>query len=114
MTYNKDLDPNKQKVPSELNPMTHGPARNWYSLVDAHIGTKELPAYGRSLRVRLSSSFSGTLTIVGVPIGEADDAATRTLYVDATETLPFGFRRIHSLNGGTTVPANCNIDVVTT
>jgi len=113
MTYTRSLDPNQQKEPDVLNAMTHGPARNWYPLLDSHLGAKELPAYGRALRIRLSSAFSGALAIVGVPIGELDDAVTRTSYVDATEVLQYGYRRIVSLNGGTTVPAGCNIDVIT-
>lgn len=114
MTYIQARDPNRQKEPDVLNPMTHGPARNWYPLLAAHVATDELPAYGRALRVRMSSAATVPLVIVGVPIGEADDAATRTVNVDATELLPFGFRRIHTLNGSAgAIPSGVNIDVIT-
>ena len=114
MTYIADRDPNKQKEPDVLNPMTHGPARNWYPLLAAHVANDELPVYGRSLRVRMSSTATVPLVIVGVPIGEPSDAVTRTVNVDASELLPFGFRRIHSLNGSAgAIPSGVNIDVIT-
>lgn len=113
MTYEKSKDPNKDRFPGISNAAGHGPARNWYSLQSGDIGTKELPVYGRSLGVRLAATATPPLVMVVVPIGELDDASTRTLYFDQTEIRTYGVRRIHSLNGGATMPTGVTIDLLT-
>lgn len=109
MAYSKALDP----LVTE-NARNAATARNWYTLEANDIGEKELPrGYGRALRVRMSSAASVPLTLVVVPVGEANDAVTRTLLVDYSEYLPMSVRRIVSVNGGTAIPSGVAIDVVT-
>lgn len=108
MTYDRSKDPT-----GTANANGSGAARNWYNLQASQIGAKELPAYGRSLRVRMGSAASVPLTMVVVPIDEADDATTQTLIVDKTEYVPYGVRRIVSINGGTALPSGISIDVIT-
>lgn len=95
------------------NAAASGAARDWYTLTNSMIGAQELPTYGRGMRVRLASNAVVPLTIVCVPIGESVDSNTRTVLVDATESLPFAVRRIVSLNAGATVPTGVSIDIIT-
>ena len=115
MPYDKTRDryPGDQTSNGFMIPEPHDPARNWYNLADSHIGAKELPVYGRSLRVRVTDAASTPVAFVLVPVGEMTDAATRTLNVDASEYVPYGVRRIVSINGGATVPAGVEVDVIT-
>jgi hypothetical protein len=115
MPYDKTRDryPGDQTSNGFMIPEPHDPARNWYTLADANIGAAELPTYARSMRVRVGSTATPPLVMVVVAIGEGTDATTRTITVDATENLPFGVRRIVSLNGGTTVPTGIEIQMVT-
>lgn len=108
MPRNPALDPYSATA-SGLN----SPARSWYVLQAAHIGAQELPLYARALRVRLGPAVAGAVTLVVVPIGEPNDAATTTINVDATELLPFGVRRIVSVNGAATLPAGVDVDLIT-
>jgi hypothetical protein len=112
MPYDRSRDPITNASLALPQADRAGFARNWYALQAADIGAQELPRYGRALRVRIGSGGS-TVTLVVVPVGETSDAATRTLVVDATETLAFGVRRVVSVNGGTSIPANTAIDVIT-
>lgn len=112
MSYDASRDPAPQRVDG-VSARTHGPARNWYPLQTSHIGAKELPAYARCMHIRLAPAFVGSLTMVVVPIAEMDDASTRTQVIDSTNTYTFGVRRIVSLNGGASVPANVSIDLIT-
>lgn len=91
----------------------HDPARNWYTLANANIGAAELPTYASAMRVRIGSTATPPLVMVVVPIGEQDDAQTRTITVDASEYLPFGVRRVVSLNGGATIPTGIEIQMIT-
>ncbi|MFD2033058.1 hypothetical protein ACFSKM_27610 [Ancylobacter dichloromethanicus] len=56
-----------------------GPARDWYTLVSADIGAKELPRYGRALEIDIAPSVELPVILVVVPVGNMDDAETRTL-----------------------------------
>lgn len=89
------------------------PARKFYSLTNAMIGSVELPEYARALRVRMGSSAPAPVVLIVVPIAEDNDASTVTLTVDATELLPFGVRRILSVNGGSTIPSGVSVDLIT-
>lgn len=114
MPYDKTRDPypgDQIKGGFEI-PEPHDPARNWYTLADANIGAAELPTYARSMRVRVGSTATPPLVMVVVPI-RATDAETRTITVDSSEYLPFGVRRVVSLNGGATVPTGIEIQMVT-
>ena len=112
MAYDKKRDPNPQRM-SGFSASTHGPARNWYALTADHIGAKELPRYARCIGLRLAPAFSGALTLVVVPISEKDDASTRTLIFDSTNIYTYSVRRIVTVNGGTTIPANVSLDLIT-
>lgn len=89
------------------------PARNWYTLTNADINAKELPTYGKAIRVRIGSGVTLPVVLEVVPVGEPDDNKVQTLQVDATETLPFGVRRVVTINGGATIPANVGVRIIT-
>lgn len=108
MPYDPTKDPSAAG-PSIINA---APARSGFVLTNAMINA-DLGTYGRALRVRMSAAASIPLTIVGVLTGEKDDGVTVTITVDATEYMPIGFRRINSLNAGSTVPSGVEIFVVT-
>lgn len=110
MTYDSSRD---RFASTALSPI--GPGRNWYTLADADIGAKELPAYGKALHLSIGAAVSLPLSIVVVPIGEGNDATTRTLtYTQAGEFREDrGVRRIVSINAGASVASGLQIDVVT-
>jgi hypothetical protein len=107
MTYNAARDPFSTTTPT---PISSG--RNWYGVTGAMLGAAELPDYGKAMRVR--NATGADLVLVVVPVAETNDATTDTLtFGQGVELLPFGVRRIVSINGGTTVPANSDIKIVT-
>ena len=110
MTYDSSRD---RFASTALSPI--GPGRNWYTLADADIGAKELPVYGKALHLSIGAAVSLPLSVVVVPIGEPNDATTRTLtFTQAGEIREDrGVRRIVSIAGGTTVPSGLRVDVVT-
>lgn len=92
-----------------------GPARDWYTLVSADIGAKELPRYGRALEIDIAPSVTLPVTLVVVPVGNRDDDATRTLtFREAgSHVRDRGVRRVVSVNGAEDVPAGVQIDIIT-
>ena len=70
MTY----DSSRDRFASNAQAPT-APARSWYTLGDADIGAKELPSYGKALHLSIGAAVSLPLSIVVVPLGEANDAA---------------------------------------
>jgi len=108
MTYDRTKEPTVNE-----NTRSGGSARNWYALQAGDIGTKELPKYARAFDVRLGSGAPSAVTLLVVPIGEMDDAATRTIVVSASETFARAIRRIVSINGAATIPAGVAIDLIT-
>ena len=92
--------------------LPEGPAANYYALTNDMIGAKELPVYGKSVRVLFGSGAPASVALVVVPLGENSDARTETLTCTATETLDFAVRRIVTVNGGATLPAGVTIHVL--
>lgn len=93
-----------------------GPAQRWYTLSNANIGAAELPLYGRALILSVGAAVALPVSIVVVPVGEPSDSATRTITITQAGSevvIPRGVRRIVSINGGATIPAGLQIDVVT-
>ncbi len=108
MTYDRTKEPTVNE-----NTRSGGSARNWYTLQAGDIGNKELPKYARAFDVRLGSGSPSAVTLLVVPIGETDDAATRTIVVSASETFARAIRRIVSINGANTIPGGVVIDLIT-
>ncbi|GLK74684.1 hypothetical protein KHC23_08665 [Ancylobacter dichloromethanicus] len=92
-----------------------GPARDWYTLVSADIGAKELPRYGRALEIDIAPSVELPVILVVVPVGNMDDAETRTLTFRESghHVRDRGVRRVVSVAGAAALPAGVQIDVIT-
>lgn len=80
-------------------------ARSWRTLANADIGA-DLAAY--ALRVEVDPAQGQAATLVVLP---TNSNTPQTVRCWTTETLPFGIKKITSVNGGATIPSWIGIQI---